>query len=583
MIFRKKFLLFMPLLGLILAIVSLLQQQPVAAGQNDQLSDPRLCESVYLPFVIDQATGAKGNTGAGVILPPPAPQGAVGCQSFTDFDGDGYDDLAAGVPFEDVNAIVNAGSINVIDGSQDGLTAVGDQIITRPTFGATYLAEANDNLGETLAAGDFNGDGYMDLVAGLPDSAIDGQANAGSVQVFYGSATGLQNPDEQHVFSQAGAINGLVEANDQFGYALAAGDFNGDGYDDLAVGSPQESVNSVNNAGAVNIIFGSADGLTEANDQQWVEDDFPLFGNSQEGDQMGYALAASDFDKDGYDDLAIGVPYQALLDNNGILRDNAGMVYIVPGAPTGPTTDIYTIFSQAGDVGGLVEADDLFGAVLHTGDFNGDGYGDLAIGLPFENVGAIEDAGAVNILYGSTVGLSDEGNQIIDPDNSGFGAALSAGDDHRFGHALTAGDYNGDGYSDLVIGIPRQDLGITPNITNAAGAAIIVPGGQNGLNTSAYQFLAQNNNLILGTAENSDWFGYALTTGDYNGDGYADLGVGVPFDDDNVNDADNGGNVMVFYGYEGGVLVESNERWNQGTDSIEGALEAGDSFGYGLP
>ncbi len=581
MIVRKNFLFFIPFLGLILVALGMAQQRPVAAGPSDQLSAPKLCDKVYLPLIIDQAAAAKGDVGEG-LAPPPQSQGAVECQSFTDFDGDGYDDLAAGSPFEDVSTIGNAGSINVIDGSQNGLTADGDQIISRPTAGATYLAEMNDNLGERLAAGDFNGDGYMDLVAGMPDSAIDGHADAGSVQVFYGSATGLQNPTSQHVFSQAGPIDGLVEDNDQFGYAITAGDFNGDGYDDLAVGSPTESVDSTNNAGAVNIIFGSEDGLTEAGDQQWIEDDFGLFGVSQEGDQFGYALAAADFDKDGYMDLAIGIPFQQL--GMGTAINDAGIVFIMPGSSTGPTTNGFQIWSQArSDVAGIEEDGDRFGEVLHTGDFNGDGYGDLAIGLPFEDVGSVSDAGAVNILYGSANGLDAVGNQIIDPDNSSFGAALSAGDDYRFGGALTAGDYNGDGYSDLAIGIPRQNLGITPNVIDAAGAAIIVPGGQSGLNTSNYQFLAQNNNMIEGTAEASDWFGFALTTGDYNGDGYADLGVGVPFDEDNVNSTFNAGNVAVFYGYEGGVLTESNELWNQGTSQIEGLLESGDSFGYGLP
>ncbi len=580
MIVRKNFLYFIPLLGLILVALGMAQQRPVAAGPSDQLSAPKLCDKVYLPLIIDQAAAAKGDVGEG-LAPPPQSQGAVECQSFTDFDGDGYDDLAAGSPFEDVSTIGNAGSINVIDGSQNGLTAVGDQIISRPTAGATYLAVMNDNLGERLAAGDFNGDGYMDLVAGMPDSAIDGHADAGSVQVFYGSATGLQNPTSQHVFSQAGPIDGLVEDNDQFGYAITAGDFNGDGYDDLAVGSPTESVDSTNNAGAVNIIFGSEDGLTEAGDQQWIEDDFGLFGVSQEGDQFGYALAAADFDKDGYMDLAIGIPFQQLGTNTII--DDAGFVFIMYGSATGPTTSGYQLWSQSGDVEGSLEAGDRFGEVLHTGDFNGDGYGDLAVGLPREDVGSLVDAGAVNILYGSANGLNVAGNQIIDPNNSGFGAALSAGDDYRFGGALTAGDYNGDGYSDLAIGIPRQNLGITPNVIDAAGAAIIVPGGQSGLNTSNYQFLAQNNNMIEGTAEASDWFGFALTTGDYNGDGYADLGIGVPYDEDNVNSTFNAGNVAVFYGYEGGVLIESNELWNQGTSQIEGLLESGDSFGYGLP
>ena len=93
----------------------------------------------------------------------------------------------------------------------------------------------------------------------------------------------------------------------------------------------------------------------------------------------------------------------------------------------------------------------------------------------------------------------------------------------------------------------------------------------------------QANTSIQGTAETFDIFGYALTTGDFNNDGYADLGVGVPGDSDNVNDTANAGNVSVFYGYEEGVSHDSNELWNQGTPGINGALEVGDWLGAALP
>ena len=478
MVSKKVSLCLIALLSLLLFGLVIARQQPVAAEQTGQLSSPILCEKVYLPLIIDQASSQRIDVGEG-FAPPPQPQGAVECQTFADFNGDGYDDLAIGVILENIAnggaEISNAGALNIINGSQDGLTASGDQILSRPTADATYLATAEERLGEVLATGDFDSDGFTDLAVGIPRAEIEGDANAGAVQIYYGTATGFETPLPQNVFSQAGAISGAVEADDIFGEAITAGDFNGDGYDDLAVGSPGErvgsGVGSLDDAGAVNIIFGSEDGLTETNNEIWVEDDLGLFGVSQESDGFGSALTTADFDQDGYDDLAIGIPYQDL--GFGTIIEDAGAVFIMPGSPTGPGTDGLQFWSQSGDVGGIIEEGDRFGTTLTTGDFNGDSYPDLAIGLPFEDVDPIDDAGAVNILFGSASGLNVSGNQIFHADDAGFGATFGAGENYQFGFALTAGDYNGDGYSDLTVGIPFQNFGVAPGpITFSVGAAV---------------------------------------------------------------------------------------------------------------
>ena len=90
------------------------------------------------------------------------------------------------------------------------------------------------------------------------------------------------------------------------------------------------------------------------------------------------------------------------------------------------------------------------------GDFNGDGFDDLAVGSPYEDVGTKSDAGAVNIIFGAPAGITTAGNRWIHQDSAGIAGVAGPGD--RFGWALAAGDFNGDGFDDLAIGVPGEDV-----------------------------------------------------------------------------------------------------------------------------
>src|SRR5262249_11258138 len=152
----------------------------------------------------------------------------------------------------------------------------------------------------------------------------------------------------------------------------------------------------------------------------------------------GLALASGDFNGDGFDDLAIGVPTQDVG-----MAVSAGAVCVLYGSPAGLTDVGNQLWSQ--DSPGVLDAaegSDSFGPSLTTGDFDGDGFDDLAIGVEGEDLGAIDAAGAVNVLYGTASGLSDVGNQFWTQDSPGIlGAAESA---ELFGSILASGDFNGD-------------------------------------------------------------------------------------------------------------------------------------------
>ena len=187
-----------------------------------------------------------------------------------DFNGDGYEDLAVGVPREDVGAIVDAGAVHVFYGSSVGVQG-NNQIWHLNSAGVLLAATTGDQLGSALATGDFNNDGYADLAIGIPfkDNSM------GQVIVLYGSAGGLRATGNQ-VWNQDNLAD-TREQGDQFGSALTAGDFNADGYSDLAIGVPKEDFPDLGvpgtgvpkcgiclDAGIVNLVNGGPSGLTAA-------------------------------------------------------------------------------------------------------------------------------------------------------------------------------------------------------------------------------------------------------------------------------------------------------------------------------
>jgi hypothetical protein len=240
---------------------------------------------------------------AALAVSGPAP--AAAGQDGADYNGDGFDDLAIGVSSEDINGVSFAGAVNVLYGTAAGLTADGNQFWHQDRPGIKETAEAGDEFGEALAAGDFNNDGFDDLAVGVVGESV-GVEDAGAVNVLYGTDGGLRAKGDQFWHQDSPGIRGRAKPEDHFGCALAAGDFGNDGFDDLAVGALGDSLAGAKGAGAVNVIYGSAEGLTTAGNQFWHQDVLGIRGRAKRHDNFGSALAAGDFDNDGFDDLAVG-------------------------------------------------------------------------------------------------------------------------------------------------------------------------------------------------------------------------------------------------------------------------------------
>ena len=198
----------------------------------------------------------------------------------------------------------------------------------------------------------------------------------------------------------------------------------------------------------------------------------------------------------------------------------------------------------------------------------------MAVGVPFEDLGGINTVGAVNVLYGGAGGLSATGNQFWHQNSAGVLDASEDGD--SFGRALTAGDLNGNGRDDLAVGVPQEILG---NV-EAAGAVNVIYGGAGGLSATGNQFWHQNSAGVLDASEASDSFGWAVATGDNNGDARDDLAVGVVGED--VGIVTFAGAVNVLYGGAGGAAATGNQFWHQNSSDVADTAESGDDFGWSL-
>ena len=395
-----------------------------------------------------------------------------------------------------------------------------------------------------------------------------------------------ETPDPcQQARTPGGEAKGLHERCESAGGGggAARGDFNGDGIADLAVGVPFEDQNGVGGVGGVNVIYGSADGLTSSGDQFL---DATTFGLPYEaGDHFGWALASGDFNGDGKSDLAIGVP-----------DAGAGRVLLIDGSETGLDTATARELELLGT--GSVYSGRLSsgsaGEALVWADFNGDGFGDLAVGIPGRGfiacnlaAGTYASVGEVEVYYGGGNGLTQFGAQRFRQGdlceiNPGESVGGQRAGHERFGSSLAAGNFNGDTsngrpVSDLVIGVPFD--------SGSKGAVHIIPGSSRaGLRAAGAQTLSQDTPGVGGAAEDGDQFGRSLAVGDFNADLRDDLAVGAPFEDLANNAAADAGAVHVLFGsFSSGEMVTTEGSLFVSQSALAGVtVEAGDRFGWAL-
>ena len=208
------------------------------------------------------------------------------------------------------------------------------------TITASDGGEVGDHFGASLAAGNFGGSAHADLAAGFPDEDHPGGTSAGAVGVVYGSPAGLTVPFTSEdpanadtgpqFWTQTGSLEEVSEAGDNFGRVLDAGNLGRSNQADLVIGVPGESVGVTAGAGAVNIVYGSSDGLTNLKDQIWTQDSEGVQDVSEESDGFGSALAIGHFGKGGKNDLAVDVFFE-----DGLKAFVPGAVAVLYGTSAG--------------------------------------------------------------------------------------------------------------------------------------------------------------------------------------------------------------------------------------------------------
>lgn len=428
--------------------------------------------------------GVPGNETSRTVLVAAVASGRFGSvvADAGDINGDGNDDVLISAPGTDPAA---AGRTLVAYGSEAG---IGDAQSVYKTFA----------FGRTAAgAGDINGDGYADIIIGNPNYTNTG--NGGEARIYYGSATGLDSinyvtltePNNGSLFGSAvsgatdlngdnyadivigapkfkvgnevrgaafvyyGSVNGLVTTpqvltgksiNASMGASVAGlGDTNGDGFDDLIVGAPTTNTAAVE-GGVAWIYYGSVNG---------VDNSTTYFKNDNAYAHFGASVAcAGDVNGDALLDAVIGIP------GHGLSKEGAVAVY--HGQPGGFQETLKRFYYGSG-------ANTSFGiSVSGAGDVNGDGYSDVIVGSGGYSSPTTQ-VGAFNVIPGNYYGANGPGTVTS-------WAAVGTGAMDQMGASVSgAGDVNGDGFSDIIVGIPGFD---TPTAQDAGSVRTYFGGGE---------------------------------------------------------------------------------------------------------
>jgi hypothetical protein len=375
-----------------------------------------------------------------------------------------------------------------------------------------------------VAQGDINGDGHDDLVAGYPHSGAPSAHPSGAVSVVYGRPDGIGILDLQVEGAPASTeTRFLGNQPDAFlGWAVASGDINGDGFDDVLIGAPREDPDAGMDAGKVYIVYGrdtlpgeiisfaappGSHGETQIHGFQ---------GGEYIGEAFGSALAVGDFNADGFDDIAIGAPWSSPWS-----RLWAGRVYVIWGRVDlpGQILDLHDGVGVHGEVRIIAEwTEDNLGEALAAGDLDGDGLDDLIIGARMGDPLARVDAGRGYVVYGSALSPGLELDLRSATDIGAITHILGDEVGAQTGDSVACGDVNADGFDDILVGAPLAN----PEGVTEAGEVAVIWGGPN-FHGATIDLQESGTEVRARGSEERIHVGKSAGVADLTGDGHIDV------------------------------------------------------------
>ncbi|MFD5860993.1 FG-GAP-like repeat-containing protein [Streptomyces chartreusis] len=387
----------------------------------------------------------------------------------------------------------------------------------------TALPAGTASAAPSGLAGDFNGDGYRDVAVGAVCTTVGSASCAGAVVVLYGSSTGVSATRKAVITQNSTGVPGTAEEGDLFGSSLATADLDRDGYSDLVVGSSGETVGDRDGVGSGTVLWGSKSGLSGGKG-------LPQPSGLSEWGGFSRGAATGDFDGDGDMDVTL-------------TGQNHTRLYLGPFTrANGPLSNY-----RVGELGTTYD--------VIAGDLSGDGAAERV--YPFSVDG---DPGGEVDYYRWTTG----GYKFTKlPNADGLSGSIA--------------DINGDGYGDLVLGDSSDPNSDKPG-GHKGGQITVWYGGPNGPDPAQTPtVIHQDSANVPGSGETDDGFGMFLSTGDINGDKFADVAVAAPGED--LGTAKEAGSVTVLFGSASGLKTSGSKSYTQDTAGVPGTAESWDRFG----
>lgn len=444
-----------------------------------------------------------------------------------DFNGDGKEDLLLGSPAEDPSGKHNAGSAYVVFGKSNYNKTLDLMSSGRGASLQISGINSSDWAGFSVSsAGDFNGDGFSDVIIGAPNADPSGQPNAGSAYVVFGESVSTGSINLGSLDGNNGFILSDVKdgdaTGDSAGFSVSyAGDVNNDGFDDVIIGSPSSDPNGSHNAGRAYVVFGKKN-LTKHLDLGTLDgtNGFILNGVNLVVDSVSSAgfsvYGAGDLNGDKFDDILVGLPF-----SSPDLRYNSGEVYIIYGKSAFPEAlNLEDIDQSTGVVIKGVDNKDLAGfSMSSAGDINNDGMYDILIGAPFSDPHGREKSGQSYLVFGNSNLPAVIDLRTLDGTNGFY--INGANDQDLSGFSLSSvGDINKDGFGDIIIGAPFAESGNKEN----SGKCYILFGNNTFEKEVNLRSFNESTGITINGINSGDLSSFSLSSvKDMNGDGMDEI------------------------------------------------------------